>query len=55
LELGALATLISAPAAIGLNAVVALVLLLPIMTLTPLLSTPVAETRGATKPEDRIA
>jgi MFS family permease len=43
LELGAVAAQVSAPAAIGLNAVTALFLLLPIMTLTPLLSTPVAE------------
>jgi MFS family permease len=42
LELGALATLVQAPAAIGLNAGAALVLLLPILVLTPLLSEPVA-------------
>jgi MFS family permease len=37
LELGALATLVPAPTAIGLNATAALILLLPIMTRTPLL------------------
>jgi MFS family permease len=40
LELGALATFVQAPAAIGLNAGAALVLLLPVFILTPLLSAP---------------
>ncbi|MBI3327117.1 MAG: MFS transporter [Nitrospinae bacterium] len=38
LEMGALAALLHAPAAIGLNAVAALLLLLPVIMLTPLLS-----------------
>jgi len=38
LEMGALAALLHAPAAIGLNAVAALLLLLPVSMLTPLLS-----------------
>jgi predicted MFS family arabinose efflux permease len=42
LELGALAAIVQAPAAIGLNAGAALILLLPIIALTPLLSGPVA-------------
>jgi len=40
LELGALSAIVQAPAAIGLNAGAALVLLLPILVLTPLLSEP---------------
>jgi MFS family permease len=41
LELGALAAIVQAPAAIGLNASAALIFLLPIIALTPLLSGPV--------------
>jgi MFS family permease len=53
LELGAIATLVSAPVAIGLNAVTALVLLLPVLMLTPLFSSPVAEATDAAKPDER--
>lgn len=54
LELGAIASLVSAPVAIGLNAMAALFLLWPIMTLTPLLSGAVAEEPGPAKADDRI-
>ncbi|MBI3329440.1 MAG: MFS transporter [Nitrospinae bacterium] len=42
LEMGALATFLHVQAAIGLNAVAALLLMLPIIRLTPLLSGPIA-------------
>jgi hypothetical protein len=52
--LGAIATLVSAPFAIGLNAMLALLLMLPIMTLTPLFSGPSAAKPEGTKPDDRL-
>ena len=54
LELGAIATLVSAPVAVGFNAILALLLLLPIMMLTPLLSGPVTERANALKPDERV-
>jgi MFS family permease len=45
LELGALAALFGAPIAIGINAALALLLLIPVVALTPLLSGPVEAVR----------
>lgn len=55
LELGAIATWVSAPVAIGLNAVVALLLLVPMMILTPLLSGAGTGKNGGEKPTDHMA
>jgi MFS family permease len=52
LELGAVASLLGAPAAIGLNAGMALILMLPVIAFTPLLSGPAEDERDVPLPAE---